>query len=121
MRPLIPGQLTGNITMTQDELQQVVDTAIKSYRGDGRVLESAIGALFIGFQVGWRPLLLMHRHKTISRYQGILDLDFHQIMPEVGPLANKMLGWRLVKGAENFWAVVRGSAPGRTSEFTDSA
>ena len=103
--------------MNQDELLRVVDRAVQAYRGDGHVLESAIGALFLGLKVGWRPLHLMHRHKTLSRYQEVLNLDFRDVLPEVGPLADKMLGWRLAKQAQNFWDAVRGTVPGRTKEF----
>lgn len=103
--------------MDQDELLRVVESAISRYRGDGHVLESAIGALFLGLRVGWRPLHLMHRHNTISRYQEVLGLSFRDVLPEVGPMAEKMLGWRIAKRAANFWDVVRGTAPGRTKEF----
>jgi hypothetical protein len=103
--------------MSQDELLRVVESAIARYCGDGHVLESAIGALFLGLKVGWRPLHLMHRHNTLLRYQEVLDLNFREALPEVGPLADKMLGWRLAKKAQNFWDAVRGTAPGRTKEF----
>lgn len=103
--------------MTEEEIQQVIDAAIKNYVGDSRVLESAIGALFVGLRIGWRPLHLIHRHKTMSRYQEILNVDFRKIMPEVGPMADKSNGWRLAKHLSNFWDAVRGTAPGRTNEF----
>lgn len=103
--------------MTNEEIQQVVNDAVQNYTGDARVLESAIGALLVGLRVGWRPLHLIHRHKTMSCYQEILGMDFHKVMPEVGPMADKSLGWRLAKRAQNFWDAVRGTAPGRTNEF----
>ncbi|MCB1796115.1 MAG: hypothetical protein KDJ70_17160 [Candidatus Competibacteraceae bacterium] len=103
--------------MTQEEIQQVIDTALKNYTGDARILESAIGSLFVGLQIGWRPLHLIHRHKTLSRYQNILDLDFREVMPEIGRMADKSLGWRLAKHLNNFWDAVRGTAPGRTNEL----
>lgn len=103
--------------MTQEEIQQVIDDAIKNYRGDARVLESAIGSLFFGLQIGWRPLHLMHMYKTMSRYEEILGVNFREVMPEVGPMADSLRGWRIAKNLENFWDAVRGTAPGRGSEF----
>jgi len=102
--------------MEQRELQEVIDVAISTYRGDVGVLESAIGALHIGLKVGWKPLRLMHKHETFIRYQEILSLDFHKVMPEVGPLADKSMGWHIAKKARNFWDVVRGTVPGRSRE-----
>ena len=101
-----------------DELLQVIDKAINSYRGDVKVLESAIGALFVGCQIGWRPLRLIHSHKTFARYQRILGVDFFEVLPEVGPLADKSLGWRLAQQVENFWDAARGTVPGRSKEFS---
>jgi hypothetical protein len=103
--------------MTQEEIQQVIDAAIKNYVGDARILESAIGSLFVGLQIGWRPLHLMHMYKTMSRYQKILGLDFREVMPEVGPMADSLRGWRIAKNLNNFWDAVRGNVPGRGSEF----
>ena len=103
--------------MNKDELLRIVDTAIRSYQGDSTVLGSAIGALHIGLLIGWRPLRLIHSHRTFVRYEQILGLDFHEVLPEVGPLADKSLGWRIAKQAENFWDAVRGSVPGRSKQL----
>lgn len=106
------------MNMKRDDLQKVVDDAVLNYSGDARVLESAIGALHVGLKTGWRPLRLMHSHKTFARYQQILGIDFLEVLPEVGPLADRLTGWRIVKLAGNFWDAARGIAPGRSSEFT---
>lgn len=103
--------------MNKDELLRIVDTAIRGYQGDSTVLGSAIGALHIGLLIGWRPLRLIHSHRTFVRYEQILGLDFHEVLPEVGPLADKSLGWRIAKQAENFWDAVRGSVPGRSKQL----
>jgi hypothetical protein len=103
--------------MTQDELQRVIDTAIKTYQGDISVLEAAIGALHIGLKIGWKPLRLVHSHKTFTNYQKVLGLDFHEVLPEVGVLADKSMAWRIAKYAHNFWDVARGTLPGRSKEL----
>lgn len=102
--------------MNQIELVQIVDSAFQKYRGDLHVFESAVGAFLLGTKVGWRPLHLIHRYPTLLRYQEILGLNFREVLPEVGPMADKMLGWRLAKSASNFWDAVRGTVPGRTRE-----
>ena len=99
--------------MKSDDLQKVIDQAVRSYRGDFAVLESAIGALHVGLKIGWRPLRLIHSYRTFTRYQQVLGLDFHDVLPEVGPLADKSFAWLLARHAENFWDVVRGSVPDR--------
>ncbi len=104
--------------MQQDELLQLVNDVMARYHGDVRILESAIGALYLGLKVGWKPLLLIHSRATFARYEKILGLNFREVMPAVGPLADKLVGWRLAKGLTNFWEAVRGRSPGRSSEFS---
>ncbi len=40
-------------------LVDIVDKAIYEFEGDVHHLEAAIGMLFLGRYVGWKPLLLM--------------------------------------------------------------
>lgn len=104
--------------MLSEKLQKLIDEVISNYEGDGRILESAIGALHFGMKLGWRPLLLIHSYKAIKRYETILGLDFKEVMPEVGPLADKSLAWRIAKKVENYWDVVRGTVKGRSAEVS---
>lgn len=106
------------MNMTEDDVQKVISDAMANYSGNVQVLESAIGALHVGLKTGWRPLRLMHTHSTFSRYQRILGVDFLEVLPEVGPLADKSLGWRIVKVVGNFWDAARGTIPGRSTEFS---
>lgn len=99
--------------MKSEHLQTIIDDAIRLYTGDFRVLESAVGSLHIGLKIGWRPLRLIHSHRTFVRYQDILGVDFQEVLPEVGPLADKSVAWRAAKYAENFWDLVRGHLPNR--------
>ena len=99
--------------MKSEHLQTIIDESIRLYTGDFRVLESAIGALHIGLKIGWRPLRLIHSHRTFVRYQDILGIDFQDVLPEVGLLADKSVAWRVAKCAENFWDLARGHLPNR--------
>lgn len=103
--------------ITHGEALRVVDEAIERYTGDVSVLEAAIGALMVGRRFGWRPLLLMHTTATIARYQQVLGLKFREVLPEVGQLANKSLGWKLLGDVKDFWKVVRRQIPGHSKEL----
>ena len=103
--------------MGQGEVLRVVDEAIARYTGDVSVLETAIGALMLGRRVGWRPLLMMHTTATIARYQQVLGLKFREVLPEVGPLAGKSLGWSMLGRMKDFWKVVRRQIPGKSTEL----
>ena len=68
--------------MTPQQFYEISNKAISNFHGNGRVLESALGALMVGQFIGWRPLLLMHGGSAIKRYQTILGVDFQQVLPE---------------------------------------
>ena len=101
--------------MSEQQLVGVVDKAIKNFRGDSRKLSNAIGYLFIGRKVGWRPALLMYDRKSIREYEKILGVSSKDVMPELGPLENKSLAWRVAKKLSNFWKAVKGETPGYRS------
>ena len=101
--------------MQPKEYMQVVDKAFKEFEGDFSQLEAAIGSFMIGRHLGWKPLLLIHDKKTLRRYEEILDVSFRETFPEVGPLANKSVAWKLVQGVSNFWKAVSGDIPGKRS------
>lgn len=106
--------------MSPNDLDQIITAAIASYKGDARVLESAIGALMVGQRVGRKPLLLIHGGSAIRRYQDILQVEFRDVMPDEGPLSHKSVGYKIAQKVGKFWASVGGTAPGRSPELTAS-
>lgn len=104
--------------MSPSDLDQIITDAITSYKGDARVLESAIGALMVGRRIGRKPLLLIHGGSAVRKYQNILKVEFRDMMPEEGPLSHKSVGYGIAQQIGQFWAAVRGSAPGRSPELT---
>ncbi|MBF0169410.1 MAG: hypothetical protein HQL45_17530 [Alphaproteobacteria bacterium] len=94
------------------EVQEIIDTAIKKYKGNVDVLEGAIGAFMFGRHVGWRPLFLIHHRSTVQRYEKVLGVSFREVLPEVGQLAHRCLAWKLAQKIKNFWKAVRGEEPG---------
>lgn len=104
--------------MSEKDIQQIIDGAVSAYKGDARVLESAIGALMLGQRLGRRPLLLIHGGTAIRKYQNILKVEFKDVMPEDGPFAHKSVGYGIAKKIGYFWASVAGTAPGRSPDLT---
>ncbi len=92
-----------------DDSTLTIKNALNNYSGDFTVLESAIGAFFLGFCLGWRPLVVIHSPKTIKRYEKILSVDFKSIMPEVTDLSDRSKGYEIAKQLDNFWLAVTGN------------
>jgi len=99
--------------VTEAELVALLDERVREYKGDITELERAIGALFVGRQMGWKILLLVHDRKTIKRYEETLDLEFKEPnMPEVGKYAYKSVAWAAVQKVASFWKAVKGEYGG---------
>lgn len=99
--------------LTEAELVALLDKRVQAFRGDIPELERAIGAVFVGRQMGWKVLLLIHDRKTIKRYEETLDLQFKEPnMPEVGKYAHKSVAWTAVQKVASFWKAVKGEYAG---------
>jgi len=102
--------------------KQIIDTsldAVDRFKGDVLRLERAIGTLVVGKRFGWKVLYLIHDKKTLRDYEKILDVDFREVLPEVGPKASKSIAWVAFEGFKNFWKAVKGEIPGiRSPEIT---
>jgi len=105
-------------TISPDEahrLVKIADRATLDFEGNFEELESAVGMLFLGKLVGWRPLLIIHNRRTVAKYSEILGIDYKAEFPEVGPLADKSRGYVYAQALTNFWKAVSGdtSVPNR--------
>lgn len=98
-------------------IERIIRDAIPPFKGIMTELETAIGALYVGQHVGWKPLLLIHDKKTLRKYEMILGISFREHMPEIGPHAHKSVAWKAVQKVSNFWKAVKGEIKGvRTQE-----
>ena len=105
--------------MTKSRSLDIFSRAIKEFQGQLPALESAIGAYIVGQKIGWKPLLLIHDKKTITKYEKILGIHFRDELPEVGELANKSIAWNAVQKVSNYWKAVKGEITGiRSPEMT---
>jgi hypothetical protein len=96
------------IEFPQNHLSTVKE-AFHKYSGDFTVLESAVGAFFLGMMIGWRPLVIIHSPKTIKRYETILNVNFKELMPESNNLSDRSNGYELALSLDNFWSAVTGN------------
>jgi hypothetical protein len=89
-----------------------IKKAFTEYSGDFAVFETAVGALFLGIMIGWRPLFIIHSPKTIKRYEKILDIEFQKILPEtVDFLSERSRGYQIAAALDKFWPAVTGNIP----------
>lgn len=98
-----------------------LEHVVSTFRGNGRELESAVGALYLGKIYGWRVLRVMHASISYRKYQKILQLDFKDWCPDTTPLTARHRGYQLALKAQNFWDLVRGTeaAPDGYKESKD--
>ncbi|MBL4821226.1 MAG: hypothetical protein JKY98_09615 [Gammaproteobacteria bacterium] len=97
--------------LTSDELEEVHEItykAIAHYKGQADKLETAIGALVLGYQVGWKVLYIIHNKRTIRQYEAILGINFREFFPEEGPASKRSMGYKVAKELKKFWQVVSG-------------
>ena len=103
------------------EIIPKLEHSYATYHGDGTVLESAWGAIFMSLIYGWKVVYLMHSQATIRKYQDITGLVFREIAPESTSLSRKSMAFKVVQAGTNFWRVIRGQEPGiKTTQLTDS-
>lgn len=104
--------------MNRTEEREMIDRAVKDFRGQVPTLEGAIGAYLVGKHLGWRPLVLIHEKQTLRKYEKVLGISFREELPEVGEMAHKSAAWKAVQKVSNFWKAVKGEITGiRSSEL----
>lgn len=105
------------MTGTDKRAVEVIDNAIRAFRGDTKRLSNAIGFLMIGRKFGWRAMYLMHDRRSIKDYEELLGIESKVFFPEVGPLAEKSVAYMAVQKVSNYWKAVKGEITGiRSSE-----
>ena len=101
--------LLARLTKEQsDELNEIELDAIARFDGNISTLISALGFLRLGYQVGWKVLVITHNKRTVRKYEEILRIDIKELFPDEGPGAERSLGLEVAKKIGNFWKVVSG-------------
>ena len=97
-----------------DECLRIIETAFDQYVGDLTVMESAIGALFVGRFLGWKALRILHSNATYGKYEKALGVKFKEILPESTPHSRLMAGVRVLETAGDFWKTIVSGRINRT-------
>lgn len=90
------------------QLQEIELRAIAKFSGNLDELESALGFLRMGFQYGWKVLAIIHSKKTFKKYEQILEIDAHELLPEETPTSDRSIGFAMAKKLSKFWQIVNG-------------
>jgi hypothetical protein len=109
--PLTETQEKQIARLTPEQLEEVAEIshlAIGQFKGQADKLETALGALVLGYQVGWRVLYIVHNKRTIRQYETILGITFREHFKEEGLGSSRSLGYKIAKKLEKFWQVVSG-------------
>ena len=91
---------------TDDECASLIEQAFKTFEGDVTLLESAVGALFVGRILGWKALRIVHSSATYGKYEKALGVRFKEILPEITPHSKILRGVRLIDMADGFWKTI---------------
>ena len=102
--------------LTDKQLVELIDKAIKGFKGNSETLGAAIGYLMLGRKFGWRVMYFMHSQGTVRKYEKILSIRSEDVMPEEGSLARKALAFEAMKKVSNFWKAVKGEIAGIKSK-----
>lgn len=112
---LTPAEYQKNLhrleSLTQEqvwEMHQITCKAFARFHGQIDEFEAAVGMMHLGYQVGWKPLVLIHNKRTIRKYQDILQIDIREMFKPEGPSAERSLGYMIAKKIGNFWKAVSG-------------
>jgi hypothetical protein len=92
------------------EVDSTIKKAFDNYKGDLTVLESAIGAMFLGSIIGWKPIVIIHSPRTVKRYEQILGVKFKEFLPDETDISDRSKGYELAMMLDNFWQGVTGNA-----------
>ena len=103
-------------TLSEKQLVELIDKAIKNFSGTLDSLAGAIGYLMIGRKFGWRVMFFMHSQSTVRKYERILGIKSKEVMPERGVLAKKAAVYEAVQKVSNFWKAVKGEVAGIKSK-----
>ncbi|MGV1046889.1 hypothetical protein [Limnohabitans sp.] len=93
--------------MNDDELNAYIENLMQTYKGDLTLLADSLGALNLGKRYGWRVLRIIYSPMTYRKYQKALGLEFNAVVPEVTPLSERSVGYKIASKIKDYWAAVR--------------
>ena len=70
------------------------------------IMESAIGALFVGRFYGVRVLRIIHSSSTLRKYETFLGASFEDLLPQHGEFIDRSYAWVFSKAINRYWDLV---------------
>lgn len=95
------------------EISKKLQHTIRTYEGDLKLLETAVGAYVIGQMYGHRVISVCHSPSTVARCNRILGFQLQEVCPAITPLSMRVNGIRLAKKLGDFWDIARSHNPGK--------
>lgn len=104
-----PEPKTANVSAEEAKRRHdVMDQAIRNFRGQLDELESALGMYMIGRHLGWKPLYIIHSKRTVAKYEAILGIDVREEFEPETEDSRRSIGFLAVQKISNFWKAVSG-------------
>jgi hypothetical protein len=96
--------------LTEDQQKHLLHI-LTTYRGDGPVLQAALGALLLGRVYGWRVLRVAYSSATYAKYQRLLQVDFKQWCEPTTEFTHRHRGYEMIGKLDNFWKIIKSEVP----------
>jgi hypothetical protein len=94
-------------------IENIAFKAIKTHKGNARLLEGALGALCMGYFLGWKVLRVIHSAPTLVKYERCLSkalkepFKYSDYLPASTDLSRRSVGYRWIEDAESFWTAIK--------------
>ncbi len=93
------------------EISKELQQRMRTYKGDSKHLQTALGAYLIGQMYGWRVISLMNSPSIVARCNRILGFDLQERCPATTSLSKRVNGIRLAEKIDDFWEIARSYHP----------
>jgi len=104
-----PEPKTANVSVEEAKRRHdLMDDAVRNFRGQLDELESALGMYMLGRHIGWKPLYIIHSKRTVAKYEAILGIKVREEFEPETEDSRRSIGFRAVLQLTNFWKAVSG-------------
>ena len=92
----------------EEDLQVICEAWENTEDEQVEVMESAIGALIMGRLAGYDVLRIVHSHRTLKKYEGLLGITFKDILLARTADSRRVNGIRYADKFKQFWKALAG-------------
>ena len=94
--------------LSDEEVMRMVRKSWAGFEGDTTVLMSAIGALVLGREIGWKGVRVCLAAATYRKYERVLGIRFRDCLPERTKDSSRLCGIRMADQIGKFWQALSG-------------